>query len=318
MEILYALIAFLVVAGVTAGVALLAEQWDPVARRLRGLERTGAGAMAAVSILRWDERREPSSPWRRTIERLGRALLARAPATQEARHSAVRQRLVRAGFDNPRTVYLFLGAKVALAIGLAYSYTLYGLHIKRVLPQVLLVSVILAIIGFFLPNFWLSQRIRQRQRLIQNALPDVLDLLVVCVEAGLALDGAIAKITAPDLSTGTPLHEELRRVHLEFRAGRPRAEALRALSERTGVDEVRTIVGTFVQTDKLGTSLANTLRVHADAARVQRRHRAEKAAHLAPLKMLFPIVLFLFPSIFVVTAAPATLRVVEAMKAVLK
>ena len=313
MELIYAVIAFVLVAGVTAGVVLVAERWDPVARRLRGVGRTEARAAAAVSILRWDEEEQAVPQWRRTVEKLGRVLLGGSSATQEARQSAVRQRLVWAGLQNPRNVAIFLGAKVVCAIAFAYSYTLYGLLVRRVLPQVVLFSIVLGIVGFFVPNVWLWRRVRERQRLIQNALPDVLDMLVVCVEAGLALDAAVAKITEPELSTGTPLHDELRQVHLEFRAGRPRAEALRALGARTGVDEVRTLVGTFVQTEKLGTSLAQTLRVVADASRVQRRHRAEKAAHLAPLKMLFPIVLFLFPAIFVVTLAPAALRVVEQM-----
>src|SRR5574341_1184792 len=319
MELVYALTAFLLVAGVTAGVALLAEYWDPVARRLRGPQGPGTEAAAGVSVLRWeDEAKAPTRQWRRTVEKLGRVLLGRAPASQQARWSAARKRLMWAGFENPRGVPLFLGIKVVMGFGLAYSYTLYGLAIKRVVPQVLLVSIILGILGFFLPDLWLSQRIKERHRLIRNALPDVLDLLVVCVEAGLALDAAIAKVTDPEFSKITPLHDELRRVHLEFRAGRPRAEALHALSERTGVDGVRTVVGAFVQTEKLGTSLANTLRVHADAARVQRRHRAEKAAYMAPLKMLFPIVCFLFPAIFVVTIAPALMKVSEVFQGLLR
>lgn len=308
MEIIYAVVAFFIVAGTMIVVALLAERWDPVVRRLRGPMQTGGKTITEESILRWEETEDSVLPWRRVLEKVGQALLGGERAQREMRRSAIRQRLMWAGFHNPRIVLFFLGAKLILAIGLAYSYTMYGVLLHRALAQVLLVSAILGVLGFFLPDFWLSQRIKVRQREIQNALPDMLDLLVVCVEAGLGLDAAIAKMTDPDLSRNTPLEEEMRRVHLEFRAGRPRDESLRALGERTGVQAVRAIVAAFVQTEKLGTSLANTLRVHAEGARVERRHRAEKAAYLAPVKMLFPIVFFLFPAIFVVTLAPAVLK----------
>src|SRR3972149_9263039 len=142
MELVYALSAFVLGAGVTAGVALLAEHWDPVARRLRGPQGAGAEAAAAVSVLRWeDEAKGPPPQWRRTVEKLGRILLGRTPASQQTRLSAARARLVWAGYENPRSVPLFLGLKVAMGFGFAYSYTLYGLAIKRVLPQVLLGSI---------------------------------------------------------------------------------------------------------------------------------------------------------------------------------
>jgi tight adherence protein C len=201
-----------------------------------------------------------------------------------------------------------------MAGGFAYSYTLYGLAVKKVLPQVLLISAILAIIGFFLPDYWLMRTIKERQRVVRNTLPDVLDLLVVCVEAGMGLDAAIAKVTSPELvEVDTPLHRELRRVHLEFRAGRPRAEALHALGERTGVDDVRKVIAAFVQTERLGTSMADSLRIHADAARVQRRLRAERAAYLAPLKMLPITVIFLFPPFLIAMALPPLLELVAKM-----
>jgi tight adherence protein C len=312
MEAWYAILAFAVVALVTGSMALLVFGRDPVRRRLQGLGDGAAQETRAASILRWSDSARPRSQWRRTLEKLGEMLLGRDVETQRARRSSIRNRLVHAGFDNPKTVPFFLGTKLLLALGFAYSYTLYGMAVQRVLPQVLLTSVVLGAIGFFLPDFWLSQRIRERQRLITNALPDVLDLLVVCVEAGMGLDAAVAKVTDPEImGVATPLHKEMRRMHLEFRAGRPRTEAMHALGERTGVDEVRKIVAAFVQTEKLGTSLANTLRVHAETSRVRRRLRAEKQAHLAPLKMLAPIVFFLFPAFLMVMALPPLLKIRE-------
>jgi tight adherence protein C len=304
-----AVFAFVAVFIVTAGVALLGLWLDPVSRRLRGMGEVAAEAKQDISILRWTDPAQPLPQWRRTLQKLGQALLMRVPETQGARHASIRGRLVWAGFDDPKSVPLFLGIKVVLAFGFAYSYTLYGLTVHRVLPNILVVSLILGAMGFFLPDFWLSQRVKARQRTITNALPDVLDLLVVCVEAGMGLDAAIAKVTDPDvIPVPTPLHKEMRRMHLEFRAGRPRTEALHALGIRTGVDEVRKIVAAFIQTEKLGTSLADTLRIHADSSRVTRRLRAEKAAQLAPLKMLFPIVFFLFPAFLVVMAVPPLLQ----------
>lgn len=313
----YAILAFVIVAAVTAivGLVLTAFVGDPVSRRLRTV-KVGKTGENAESILRWgDERAVALSPWRRWLEKAGGLVLGKVPATQQARRTAVRQRLAMAGFDDPRSVLVFLGAKLVVPAMLVAAYLLYATLVKQLPPgSILMVVVILGVGGFYLPDLSLSRRIQKRKRLITNALPDLLDLLVVCVEAGLALDAAIARITDQVMGKPTPLHEELRRVHLEFRAGRPRAEALQALVWRTGVDEIRTVVGAFIQTEKLGTSLADTMRVHAESARVQRRHRAEKQAHLAPLKMLFPMVFFLFPAIFLVTLAPATLALYEAFK----
>jgi tight adherence protein C len=311
MGIGYAVFAFIAVFVVTAGVALFTLWLDPVSRRLRGMGEVAAEATQDISVLRWADS-EQAPQWRRTLQKVGRGLLGSTPETQEARYSTIRGRLVWAGIDNPSSVPLFLGTKVVLAFGLAYSYVLYGLMVQRVLPNILVTSLVLGVIGFFLPDFWLSQRIKERKRLITNALPDVLDLLTVCVEAGMGLDAAVAKVTDPDaVPVPTALHKEMRRMHLEFRAGRPRTEALHALGVRTGVDDVRKIVAAFIQTEKLGTSLATTLRVHAEASRIARRLRAEKQAQLAPLKMLFPIVFFLMPAFLLVMAVPPVLKLAK-------
>jgi tight adherence protein C len=125
----------------------------------------------------------------------------------------------------------------------------------------------------------------------------------------------VARVAEQPEGRNNPLHQEMLRMHLEVRAGRPRTEALRAFGQRTGTDEIKAMVTAFVQTEKLGTPLGKTLRVHADSARVQRRHRAEERAHLAPLKMLFPTVFFLMPSFFLVTMAPSLLGLMKLLKA---
>ena len=192
-------------------------------------------------------------------------------------------RLVMGGFRPPRAEPVFWGLRVVLTAALP-AVAFFG---ASLLGYSLFTSGVAgafgAGLGWITPSFYLDHRIRARQHEIRRTLPDALDLLVVCVEAGMGLDAAVAKVTDPDImGVATPLHTEMRRMHLEFRAGRPRTEAMHALGERTGVDEVRKITAAFIQTEKLGTSLANTLRIHAETSRVQRRLRAEKAAHLVP------------------------------------
>lgn len=306
------LLSFVIVAGVTvlASMALL-KLWPGVQR---GRLATPAGeGRRAESILRWGE--QPATGWQRTVERIGRAI----GSSEETAPSKYRQRLIWAGLHEPRTAVVFIGTKVALAALLGSAYFLYSSFVfLRVVPflQLLAISLILAGIGFFLPDFWLRNRIKVRQREIVHALPDVLDLLMVCVEAGMGFDAAVARVAEQPETRHRPLYAELMRMHLEVRAGRPRSEALRALGERTGVGEVKSMVGAFIQTEKLGTPLGKTLRVHADSARVQRRHRAEELAHLAPLKMLFPTVFFLMPAFFLVTLAPSLLGLVKLLKGI--
>ena len=307
--ITFGILSFLMVAGITflAGMALL--RWWPAVQRER--LRAPAAGSGPASILRWTG--EPGTTWERTAERIGRALAG----SPEAAPSKYRRRLIWAGYSEPRAVLLLLGAKVGLAVLGGAGYFLYTVLVLRVVPapRLLAISLILAVVGFFLPDFWLHNRIKTRKRNIVHALPDVLDMLMVCVEAGMGFDAAVARVAEQPERRHSPLHQDMLRMHLEVRAGRPRAEALRAFGERTGTDEIKSMVTAFVQTEKLGTPLGKTLRVHADSARVQRRHRAEERAHLAPLKMLFPTVFFLMPSFFLVTMAPSLLGLMRLLKA---
>lgn len=297
-------VSFIIAAGGAFLAGALLLRWWPAVR----LERLKVPAPESASILRWED--QARTAWQRILERLGRAGGPRDGAMQ----SKYRQRLFWAGYHDPRAVTFFIGAKVGLAIFSGYAYTLYGLAVQRALPNVLPVSIMLASLGFFLPDFWLRNRVRVRQREVVNALPDVLDLLVVCVEAGMGFDAAIARIAGQPEARQSPLHQELLRMHFEVRAGRRREEALRALGERTGVQEVKAVVGALIQTDRMGSPLGKTLRVHSESARVQRRYRAEERAHLAPLKMIFPTVLFLMPSFFVVAMAPPLLSLLNVFR----
>ena len=298
------LFSFLVVAGISFVSGFLLLRWLPAVGPERFARPSGA---IEGSILRWQD--TPKTGLRSTLERVGQRFGPR----KEAERAKTRQRLVIAGFPDPNALLFFIGTKVVLGLGLGSAYFFYGVALKRVVPtpRLIGISLILLVVGFFLPDFWLHNRIKERQRKILFALPDVLDLLMVCVEAGMSLDAAITRVAEEPEGRSSPLHQELMRTQLEIRAGRPRAEAFRALGDRTGVQDVKGLMGAFIQTDKLGTPLGKTLRVHADAARMQRRHRAEERAHLAPLKMIFPTVIFLFPAFFLVTMAPALLNLLN-------
>ncbi len=297
-QLVMPMVAFLIVAGVTllAGVLLL-RLWPA----LPGNRLAAPPASGEMSILRWSE--QPKAGWRGMLARLGHAAEPKA----ETKRRMYRQRLASGGYHDPNALVLFVGAKVALAVLVGFSYFFYGLVFKVATPNLVAISLILGAAGLFLPDLWLYNRVKARKREMVLALPDVLDLLQVCVESGMGFDAAISRVAEQSHGRRSPLHQELMRSQLEIRAGRPRAEVLRDLGERTGVLEIKTMVGAFIQTDKLGTPLGKTLRVHADAARVQRRHRAEEQAHLAPLKMLFPTVMFLFPAYFLVALAPTLL-----------
>jgi tight adherence protein C len=153
--------------------------------------------------------------------------------------------------------------------------------------------------------------VRKRQKAIQKALPDMLDLLVISVEAGLGLNQALVRVSEEMESLSSDISEELQIVNLEIRAGKPREEALRNMGDRTNVADVRQLIAMLIQTDRFGTSIAQALRVQADSLRTARRQRAEEAAAKTTIKMIFPLVLFIFPAMFVVILGPAVFHIVE-------
>lgn len=306
-----AIVTFLLVVGVTLVSAMIVMRLLPAIGRGR-LSRASPVAAGPVSILRFDS--EPQSGLQRAIEKIGRNVVPK----DNVRLTRYRVRLTQAGVSDPRGVAMLWGAKVVGALVGFLAYPFFGFLMGRVLSNTLIISLVCLAIGFMLPDFWLYNRIKERQRAIVSMLPDVLDLLMVCVEAGLGFDAAVARVAEQEELTRSPLHQELMRMHLEVRAGRPREEAMRSLGERCGVQEVRSMVSAFVQSDRLGTPLGKTLRVHAETARVQRRHRAEERASLAPLKMIFPTVLFLMPAFFLVAMAPSLIGLIKSFRSLVQ
>jgi tight adherence protein C len=169
----------------------------------------------------------------------------------------------------------------------------------------------LGLLAYMLPGFWLSRQVTLRQKQIRNGLPDALDLLIVCVEAGMGLDQAIAKAADELLVSHPALSEELTIITTEIRAGKPRMEAFKNFAERTKVDDVRQLVSMLVQTDRFGTSIAQALRTQAEVSRTKRRQRAEERAAKLGVKLVFPLVFCLFPAMYVVTLGPAVIKFVR-------
>jgi tight adherence protein C len=223
----------------------------------------------------------------------------------QAEVSIVLQRLQHAGFRDESAVKIFYGSKVLVPLLFCILVLVSGLGDMGGF----MVYLIAAALGFLAPDFWLGRRIKKRQSKIRRGLPDVLDLLVICIEAGLSLDHATAR-TAVELKHAQPeVCDELNIVVLEQRAGRPRGDAWKHMAERTEVDCVRNLVTMLVQAEQFGTSVAKTLRIHGDTLRTQRVQAVEEAAAKTTIKLLFPLVFFILPSLFVVVLGPAIISI---------
>ncbi len=208
-------------------------------------------------------------------------------------------------------IYCFVRAVLPVLLGLlAY---VYGKAVGMSGGKVLLGIVTVVILGVDLPNFLLRRKAAKRQEEITDALPDALDLLIVCVEAGLGLNAALVKITEEFELSSPVLSEEFDIVNQEMVAGKPRTDALRSLADRTGVEDVKSLVAMLIQTDKLGTSLAQSLRVHSDSLRTRRRQRAEESAAKTTTKLIFPLAFMLFPAMFVVLLGPGFIQIMRVL-----
>ncbi len=220
--------------------------------------------------------------------------------------SSTKLMLVRAGYRRPEALMALRGAKVLLPIVFLVGAYFSGLTQSG---NATLIYILALLAGFLLPDMWLSRRVKKRQTILRKALPDALDLLVVCIEAGLGLDQAFMRVSQELRITHPELCGELDLVNAQIRIGRTRIEAMRELSSRTGVDDIKALVAMLIQTDRFGTSVSQSLRVHADDMRMKRRQRAEEAAAKTPVKMVPPLVFFIFPALFVVILGPAIITI---------
>jgi tight adherence protein C len=239
---------------------------------------------------------------------LMRRLSALSPQAWQA-DEATKQKLVRAGYDRPTAAVTFAMARLASLT----TMILLGALIapKASAAPFLLVIGIVAIIGYLMPIYWLERAVRLRQERLRRALPDGIDLLVLCVEAGLGLDAAILRVARETKPVHPDLSRELLVVSRKVNAGLTRADALRSMHERTGLDEVQVLVQNLIQSERLGSSVSKVLRVFSETLRRRRRQIAERRASVAPIKMTFPLAIMILPALFVVILGPAVMRLLS-------
>ena len=215
--------------------------------------------------------------------------------------------MVRAGYRSASSMMAMQGIKILMPVAfvvLVFTTGMYRLN-------VVFVPLLAAVVGYLLPELWLMWRVQTRQHRLRLGLPDALDMLVICVEAGLGLDQAIMRV-AQELSITHPqLSEELQLVNMEMRVGKTRLEAMRELARRTGVEDIKALVAMLIQTERFGTSIAQSLRVHSDDLRMKRRQRAEEMSAKTTVKMVPPLVFFIFPALMVVILGPAVITLMR-------
>jgi tight adherence protein C len=302
MELFQVIIFGLLVGGMITFLGIFLQQrYTSVRRRLQANPRTNADLMRPQMA---DKPVFISAKLADTLEK--KLDLTKSGATTKK----LQARLTQAGIYSERAIPLFLGVKLGglLALPLLVLFLLWGGATQRAL-MVLTISI--CILAYILPNILLDRVISSRQKKIREALPDALDLLVVCVEAGQGLDAAIKRV-AEDLQESSPIiSQELLLVNLEIMAGLNRQQALKNLGERTGVEELVSLCNILIQSDRFGTSIAQALKTQSDYIRTNRRQKLETLAAKTPVKLLFPMLLFIFPAIMVVILGPAIITLTE-------
>jgi len=284
--------------------SLLALGVAPLLQRSTGkrrLVRIAAGETEAVATSR-----------RAQLESLLAPIAARVGGASEE----IRQRLIQAGLRDESSLVIYVGLRFALPLVLAVGAFLAGSLLGSEPTRRLLMLLAAAIVGHVAPSYWLDKRLKKRQSEIRRALPDALDLLVVCLEAGLSLGAGIARVAQEFVRSSPALCQELRLVTVEMQAGKGGADALRALAGRVGLQEVSALSAMLIQTERFGTSVSDALRVHCQGMRQDRLQKAEEIAQKAAVKMVLPASVFIFPATLLVVAGPAGLKLIEALSAV--
>ena len=300
------LIALSVGAAVLFLMELAPSRSSAVTRRLEEVQ--AGGTLGTPDVIRRRRRQEQAERLTAIIQALGEKVEVGHRDT-----SALRMRLIQAGYPNAGAVPLYLGARIGLPMAMGGSLLLLLPALGQPWVNAVLMAVWAALMGFVAPTFIVRSRIAKRQKQMQKALPDALDLLVVCVEAGLGLNQAMVRVAEEIERVSPVLSEQVGLVNLEIRAGTPRDVAFRNLGDRTGVQDIKSLMAMLIQTDRFGTSIAQALRTHADTMRTKRRQRAEEAAAKTTIKLVFPLVLFIFPALFVIILGPALIQIFEAL-----
>lgn len=303
IQIAYLTIIFFAVAGGVFGLMRLLTP-NPTQSRLDQI----ASEHAELSL-------NESNQWEQVANKFTSPFAALSLPSEDWENSPLRIRFMHAGYRSQSVPFFYFGGKTLLALILPGIFLLYvGISRLQVNTDLsLLFFLALVAGGYYLPNLILAHIIKIRQRDLFENFPDAIDLMTVCVEAGLGLDAAMKKVGEEMYVKCKPLAEELHLVNLEMRAGRSREQALRNLALRTGVEEIEGLVAMLIQADRFGTSVASSLRVHSDMLRTKRRLRAEEAAAKIALKLLFPLIFFIFPALLVVIVGPAVINIVRVL-----
>ncbi len=251
------------------------------------------------------------APWVGRVIELAKPVAKLSVPKEGWESSQLRIRFMNAGYRSETAPMIFFIAKTVLTFLLPVMFILYiTISGAQYSANILLLFIVISAgLGYFLPNVFLERRIAYRKREILDSFPDAMDLIIVCVESGLGLDAALARVSEEMHMISPTLGEELHLINLELRAGSSRERALRNLALRTGVEDIDTLVAMLVQSDRFGTSVAQALRVHAENLRTKRRLRAEEAAAKIALKLLFPLIFFIFPSMLLVLLGPALISI---------
>ncbi|MDE2255457.1 MAG: type II secretion system F family protein [Betaproteobacteria bacterium] len=299
VTLLYAVLIFGAVAALTYAVFL---QFSPTRTQKRIAEVTGASPYGTAPA---------GDEWMVTIAKLTGPFAKLSLPKGGWGTSPLRQRFLHAGVRGDGPIALYFGAKTILALALPMlAYVYLEISARNFSPPALLfILLCLATLGYYLPNYVLHRMVLHRQRTIFENFPDATDLMLVCVEAGLGLDAALAKVADEMRHKCVPLAQELHLVNLEIQAGGSRESALRNLALRTGVDSLDTFATMLIQADRFGTSIGDSLRVLSEELRTKRQLAAEETAAKIPLKLLFPLVFFIFPSMLLVLLGPAVIQI---------
>ncbi len=303
-------VAFFAVVCAGLGLAFLSGVWpSTVDRRLRQLDDTFGRPAAGGKVTKFSGEKREGEFLVRWLEPAGDLILPQ----QEWRRSGIKRQLVFAGYRQPRAVKLFLGVKLFMAAILPIVVTALAAVIgdpTNLLQLFGILRIVAAVImGFYLPDLVLGVLINRRRRQFVESFPDALDMLVVCVEAGLGLDAALNRVASELRHSHPALASELSLIGLEVRAGKSRKEAFQALAERMEIDQVKNLASIIIQAERYGTSIAAALRNFAEEMRVQRIQRAKERAAKLPVKMIFPIMAFIFPALFLILLGPAVIRI---------
>lgn len=300
-------VMFLIVSGIVFR-ALQLVRPDPMRRRVEQLSTplSGASGIEANEVGSTSE-----SHWGGRLAEVSERVAKLSLPKEEWNHSVLRRRFMHAGLRGASAPAYYFAAKTVLALALpsaALCIAAPALAAGRTL-NALFVLLAAAAAGFYAPNLVLARLERRRQRAVTEGLPDAVDLMTVCVEAGLGLDAAVLRVTEELGSKSPELKSELDLVLLELRAGAGRENALRNLALRTGIEDIDTLTTMLIQADRFGTSIGDSLRVYTDTMRTKRRMKAEEQAAKVALKLLFPLVFFIFPTLVVVLVGPAAIQI---------